>query len=55
MFLAIIGALIAMFIIFIINWIFNKDHGKEIKESFRIPDSDKPVGEKRLKEYVMKR
>lgn len=55
MFLAIVGAFIAMLIIFIINWVFNKDHGKEIKESFKIPEGDKPLGEERLKEYLSRR
>ncbi len=55
MFVAIVGAFIAMLIIFIINWAFNKDHGKEIRESFRIPEVDRPIGEERLKEYLMKR
>ncbi len=52
MLMAGIGALIAMIIIFIINWIFNKNHWREIKESFRIPKNDKPLGEERLKEYL---
>lgn len=53
--LAIIGAFLAMLIIFLINWAFNKEHWKEIRESFRIPDNDKPLGEERLKELLMKR
>ncbi len=52
MFIAGIGAILAMLIIFIINWIFNKDHWNEIRESFRIPVGDKPLGEVKLKEYL---
>jgi putative membrane protein len=52
MLVAIIGAFLAMFIIFIINWILNKQHWKEIKDSFRIPKGDKPLGEERLKEML---
>ncbi len=51
MLMAIIGAVLAMLIIFIINWMFNKNHWKEFKDSFRIPKDDKPLGEERLKEY----
>ncbi len=51
MLLAGVGALIAMFIVFIINWMFNKHHWKEIRDSFRIPKNDRPLGEERLKEY----
>lgn len=52
MLMAGIGAFLAMVIIFVINWVFNKNHWKEIKESFRIPRNDKPLGEERLKEYL---
>jgi putative membrane protein len=52
MFLAICGATLAMLIIFIINWVFNKAHWKEIKESFRIPLGDRPLGEEKLREYI---
>ncbi len=52
MLMAIVGAALAMLVIFIINWIFNKDHWKEFRESFRIPKNDKPLGEQKLKEYL---
>jgi putative membrane protein len=55
MLMAGIGALIAMFIIFLINWIFNKNHWEEIKESFRIPKNDKPLGEQKLKEFLQQK
>lgn len=51
MFLAGVGALIAMTIVFIINWIFNKKHWQEFKDSFKIGPDDKPLGEEKLKEY----
>lgn len=47
-----IGALIAMFIIFFINWIYNKRHWQEMRESFTIPKDDKPLGEEKLKEFL---
>lgn len=55
MLLAILGSVIAMIIIFAINWIFNKDHWKEFKESLRLPKNDKPLGEERLKDYLMRK
>ncbi|HEY4479745.1 MAG TPA: DUF2238 domain-containing protein [Candidatus Paceibacterota bacterium] len=52
MLLAGCGALIAMLVIFIINWALNKDHWKEFRESFRIPKNDRPLGEVRLREML---
>ena len=52
MFVAIVGAAIAMIIIFIINWKLNKQHWKEFKESFKIPKDDRPLGEEKLREYL---
>lgn len=52
MLMAIIGAVLAMFVIFIINWILNKRHWQEIKESFRIPRGDRPLGEEKLRELL---
>jgi putative membrane protein len=54
MILAILGAFIAMLIIFIINWIFNKNHWHEIRDSFKIHKGDRPLGEERLREYLNK-
>lgn len=53
--LAILGAAIAMLVIFIINWIFNKQHWQELKESFRLPKGDKPLGEEKLREYLRRK
>lgn len=55
MLLAIIGSAAAMLIIFIINWKFNKNHWKEIRESFRIKKGDRPLGEEKLREYLSER
>ncbi len=52
MLLAILGACIAMLIVFIINWKFNREHWSEIKESFKIEKGDKPLGEEKLREYL---
>ncbi len=54
MLLAILGAVITMLIVYIINQIFNKNHWKEIKESFKIEKGDKPLGEEKLREYFKK-
>jgi putative membrane protein len=54
MLMAIIGAVLAMIIVFILNSIFNKDHIKEVKESLKIKKGDKPLGEERLAEYFKK-
>ncbi len=52
---AILGATLAMLIIFIINSYLNRNHWKEIRESFRIPKGDKPLGEEKLKEFLRRR
>lgn len=54
MLMAGVGAIIAMTIIFIINSLFKKTHWGEMKESFKIPKGDKPLGEQALKEYFSK-
>ncbi len=55
MLMAIVGAAIAMLVVFIINWILDKDHWKEICESFRISKGDAPLGEERLRELMMEK
>ncbi len=50
--MAMIGAALAMLVIFIINWIFDKNHWKDFKESFKVSKGDKPLGEEKLKEYL---
>lgn len=50
--LAGIGAILAMLIIALINWRYNKNFRQEIKESFKIPKDDAPLGEDKLKEMI---
>jgi putative membrane protein len=52
MLMAGIGAVVAMLIIFIINWALNENHWKEFRQSFSIPKGDKPLGEVKLKEWL---
>ncbi|MDO8728482.1 MAG: DUF2238 domain-containing protein [bacterium] len=47
-----IGAFVAMFIIFLINWRYNKNFSKELKESFRMDSFDAPLGEVKLKQML---
>lgn len=54
MLLATGGAVIAMFIVFCINWYFNSNHWKEIWASLKIPKGDRPLGEEKLREYLGK-
>ncbi len=55
MLLAGLGSLIAMIITFTINLIYNPNCLREIKESFRIPKNDEPLGEVRLEELMLER
>ncbi len=52
MLMAGVGALLAMLIIFAINWIYNKKLWKELRESFVISKDDHPLGEQKLKEWL---
>ncbi len=52
MLLAITGSIIAMVVIFAVNWRFNKRHWQEIKESLKLDPHDKPLGEEKLKELL---
>jgi putative membrane protein len=45
MMLAIIGSCITALIVFAINWRYKKNFWREIKESVRIPDGDRVLGE----------
>lgn len=55
MLMAITGAAVAMAIIFVINWAFNRDHWREFRESFTIEPGDQPLGEVRLRELLRRR
>jgi putative membrane protein len=49
---AAIGATVAMMIIMLINWRYQKDFWKEWRASFRLRRDDQPLGEVRLKEML---
>lgn len=46
------GAVLAMFTIAVINWYYNMNFGKEMKESFKLDGNDRPLGEVRFLELV---
>lgn len=50
--LAGIGAILAMLIVALINWRYNKRFSTELKESLSIPKGDVPLGEDKLKEIM---
>lgn len=54
MLMAGIGSVIAMLITFIINFSINKNTGKEFKDSLKIPENDKPLGEIKIIELLKK-
>ncbi len=47
-----VGALIAMFIILLINWKGDRNFIKEFKESFKIHKGDRPLGEVKLEAMI---
>jgi putative membrane protein len=49
------GALIAMVIVALVNMKYQKDFAKDMKESFRIPRGDEPLGEARLRAMTRER
>ena len=52
--LAGLGAIITMLIVFVIHVVLDKNVWKELKESFKIKDGDKPLGEVKLQELWSK-
>lgn len=52
MLLAGLGAAIAMLIVFIINWAFNREFFAEVKESLKIEKTDATPGEEKLREIL---
>ena len=54
MLMAGIGATITMIVIAIINWKYDKEFMRELKESFKIEEGDVPLGEVRLRELFKK-
>jgi hypothetical protein len=49
---AAIGATVAMMIIMLINWRYQKDFWKEWRASFRLRRDDQPLGEVKLREML---
>jgi len=47
-----IGALLTMIIIALVNWKLNPEFAKEFRLSFRIPSGDRPLGERKLQEWL---
>lgn len=47
-----VGAIIAMIIVAIIRWKYDNNFWQEIRESFRIPRGDQPLGEVALEKLV---
>ncbi len=52
MLMALIGAVIASLIVFIINWRYKKDFWKDIKESLKIKRGDHELGEVELERMI---
>jgi putative membrane protein len=50
-----IGALLAMIIIAVINLKWNPDFAVEFRSSFRIERGDKPLGERKLQEWLKRK
>ena len=55
MILAFLGSIFSMLVVLFINWIYKKDFKKEIKNSFKIPKNDEPLGEIKLLKMIKKR
>jgi putative membrane protein len=54
MLLAGIGAVIAMFVVYFVRLRYDRNLWKEMKDSFKIPRGDKPLGEVKLGELIRK-
>jgi putative membrane protein len=48
--LATLGGLIAMCVVALINWRFDRNFGDELRQSLSVADGDRPLGERRLDE-----
>ena len=51
MLMASLGAILAMLIIALINWRYNPDFARELKESFSVGPDDAPLGESLLEQW----
>lgn len=54
MFMAGVGALLAMILTAVIHMVLDRSFWKEMRASFRIPKDDEPLGEVRLQELIEK-
>ncbi len=54
MLLALVGAMLAMFVVALINWRFDPAFGAELRASLKIPHGDRPLGEEALREMLDK-
>lgn len=52
MLLAGLGAMLAMLIVFLLNLRFNPNTLSELRDSFRVPQDDRPLGEETLQEWL---
>lgn len=50
--LAGVGAIIAMLAVYLVNLWLNPNISKEIHDSLRVPDGDKPLGENKIEEWL---
>lgn len=50
-----LGALISMSIVFLVHLRYNKHFGEELKDSFKVPKDDKPLGEVALSKLVIRK
>lgn len=50
--LAGVGAVIAMFVVYLINLWLNPRISEEIQESLTVPDGDHPLGEEKIREWL---
>ena len=49
------GAMLALLVIALINWRYNRNFLQEVKESFMISEGDQPLGEVQLKKWLRNR
>jgi putative membrane protein len=54
MLLAGTGAIVAMLVVFLLNLWLNPDGWSEIRDSFRLPEDDRPLGEAEIEEWLEK-
>ncbi len=52
MFMAGTGALLAMLLIFLLNWRYDRRHWRDFKASWKLDVDEKPLGEEVIKEYL---